>query len=96
MLLNRFFGYKYIFSNPAKKDLKKLDKKTITSITDKLDDLVSSKECLDVKMLVNVTPIKYRLRVGNYRVIFAEHENEIIIVVVGVGHRKEIYNHMKR
>ena len=84
MLLNRFFGYKYIFSNPAKKNLKKLD------------DLVSSKECLDIKMLVNVTPIKYRLRVGNYRVIFAEHENEIIIVVVSVGHRREIYNRMKR
>jgi mRNA interferase RelE/StbE len=95
MLPNRFFGYKYSFSESAKRDLKKLDNQVVTKIRNKLDDLVSRKECLDVKKMVSVTPAQYRLRVGDYRVIFAELENEIMIIVIGVGHRKEIYNRMK-
>ncbi|MFH0898616.1 MAG: type II toxin-antitoxin system RelE/ParE family toxin [bacterium] len=96
MFFNRFFGYKYIFSEPAKRDLKKLDKQVLAKIISKLDDLVSKKECLDVKMMVSTTPTQYRLRVGDYRVIFVEQKNEIIIVVIGVGHRREIYNRTKR
>jgi mRNA interferase RelE/StbE len=34
---------------------------------------------------------RYRLRVGNYRVIYEIVESELIILIVGVGHRREIY-----
>jgi mRNA interferase RelE/StbE len=91
MFCNRFFGYKYIFSESAQRDLKKLDKPVVAKIMRKLDELVTRKECLDVKMMIGTTSTQYRLRVGDYRVIFAEHEKEIIIVVIGVGHRREIY-----
>ena len=34
---------------------------------------------------------RYRLRVGDYRVIYDVIDAELIILVVGVGHRREIY-----
>ncbi len=96
MPVNRFFGYRYTFSEPARRDLKKLDKQIVEKIISKLDVLVSKKECLDVKMMVGIKPAQYRLRVGDYRVIFSEHAHEIIIVIVGIGHRREIYNRIKK
>jgi len=34
---------------------------------------------------------RYRLRVGDYRVIYDIIDAELVILVVGVGHRREIY-----
>ena len=92
---NRFVGFKYLFSESANRDFKKLDNQIATKIITKLNELVSGREGLDIKMMVNSSPTRYRLRVGDYRVVFEEHRNEIIIVVVGVGHRKEIYKKMR-
>jgi len=33
----------------------------------------------------------YRLRIGSYRVIFYKDDKRIVIVIVRIGHRKEIY-----
>lgn len=37
---------------------------------------------------------RYRLRVGDYRVIYEVTDAQLIILVVGVGHRREIYRAM--
>jgi mRNA interferase RelE/StbE len=34
---------------------------------------------------------RYRLRVGDYRVIYDVTDAELVILIVGVGHRREIY-----
>jgi len=34
---------------------------------------------------------RYRLRVGDYRVIYDVTDKQLVILVVGVGHRREIY-----
>jgi mRNA interferase RelE/StbE len=34
---------------------------------------------------------RYRLRVGDYRVIYEVADGQLVILVVGVGHRREIY-----
>lgn len=33
----------------------------------------------------------YRIRVGNYRVIYEIHDDELIIDVIVLGHRKDVY-----
>lgn len=95
MSTNRFLGFKYIYSEAAKRDLKKIDRQVVAKLTDKLDELVGGREGLDVKMMLGFTPPRYRLRVGDYRVVFEEYRNEIIIIVIGIGHRKEIYKKMR-
>jgi mRNA interferase RelE/StbE len=37
---------------------------------------------------------RYRLRVGDYRVIYDATDKQLVILIVGVGHRREIYRAM--
>ncbi|PRY69053.1 mRNA interferase RelE/StbE [Glaciihabitans tibetensis] len=34
----------------------------------------------------------YRVRVGNYRIIYTIHNDILLIVIVTVGHRRDVYN----
>ena len=34
----------------------------------------------------------YRIRVGNYRVIYEIHDKQLLVLVVEVGHRRDIYD----
>lgn len=79
--------YDLRFKPRSVKDLKKLPtelrRRLIEKVEEMTDDLVG-----DVKQLANFTP-EYRLRVGDYRVLFEIEGN--IIVVYGVRHRREAY-----
>jgi mRNA interferase RelE/StbE len=44
----------------------------------------------DIKKLVGHED-RYRLRVGNYRLIYEVRDGQLVILVVGVGHRREAY-----
>lgn len=37
---------------------------------------------------------RYRLRVGDYRIIYEIVDGQLVILIVGVGHRREIYRAM--
>ena len=72
----------------ASKDLRRIQKQDASRIADALERLEDDL-CGDVKRLTNFTP-EYRLRVGQYRVLF-EVENENEIVVYRIVHRREAY-----
>ena len=72
----------------ASKDLRRIQKQDASRIADALERLADDL-CGDVKRLTNFTP-EYRLRVGQYRVLF-EVENENEIVVYRIVHRREAY-----
>ena len=40
-------------------------------------------------------PNTYRLRVGDYRILYHIHDDIVVILVVRVGHRREVYRHMR-
>jgi mRNA interferase RelE/StbE len=44
----------------------------------------------DIKKLAGYTD-RYRLHVGDYRVIYEIVDEQVIILIVGVGHRREAY-----
>jgi len=33
----------------------------------------------------------WRIRIGNYRVIYEIHDDRLVVLVVRVGHRKDVY-----
>ena len=74
----------------ASRDLKKLDISISKRIAKKLDFWVKSDNPLQfAENLTNSELGEYRFRVGDYRIIFdVEGKN---IVVLSIGHRKEIY-----
>lgn len=89
-------GYAIIFTDESKKDLKKLDKQIILKILEKIKNLVSPKfESLNIKKL-KLNNSLYRLRVADYRVVYCIKHEQIIVYVVAIGHRKDIYNSLDR
>lgn len=35
--------------------------------------------------------IQYRIRVGDYRILYEIHDNRLVINVIKIGHRREVY-----
>jgi mRNA interferase RelE/StbE len=85
--------YSLNFLNSAKKEFKKLDVVAQKNIKEKLLLLIENPEILknNIKALKGEYKGKFRLRVNQYRVIFQAKDEELIIIVVRVGHRKEVY-----
>lgn len=84
------------FTNKAEKDLGKLPKQMIARILEKIDKLANDPRPSGCKKLTdfhvsNAPETLYRIRVGDYRVIYAIEEEFITITVVKVAHRKEVY-----
>jgi mRNA interferase RelE/StbE len=67
----------------------KLDRKIIPVIKASIIDLANNPRPYGYRKLKGEEA--YRIRVGNYRVIYEINDNSIIVIVVSVGHRKEIY-----
>ncbi|NOR55254.1 MAG: type II toxin-antitoxin system RelE/ParE family toxin [Sulfurovum sp.] len=72
----------------AIKDLSKLHKGEVAKILSKIEELEKYPHIPNLKKLTNFEP-PYRLRVGNYRVLFDIENNTI--TVYRVRHRKESY-----
>lgn len=86
--------YKIVFTNRAKKQLKKLDKHVSALIIGWLEKNVNNCENprLHGKGLVENKSGQWRYRIGDYRVICQIQEKEVVILVLEVGHRKKVYD----
>ncbi len=68
--VNRLKGYGLHYSSRAKKFIEKLDKKTAMHIAEKLEQLINGNNNLDVKKLSGSSEPRFRLRVGDFRLIY--------------------------
>lgn len=82
--------YELIYSPDALKTLRKLDKHVRERIITALERLRIRPESCDIKKLTGMPG--HRFRVGDYRVIFDIEKDKLIIFVLEVGHRKNIYD----
>ncbi len=85
--------YSLLFLSSAKKEFKKLDSSAQKLIKKKLIVLAENPELVknNIKSLKGEYRGKFRLRVHQYRIIFQIKDDELIITILRVGHRKEIY-----
>ena len=72
----------------AKKQLSKIDKQVARRIDKKLRE-ISSDPFLHVTRLVGLEI--YKLRVGDYRVLMSIQKEKLVIMVVEIGHRRNVY-----
>ncbi len=72
----------------AERQFSKLDKSTKKRIIDKIDS-IQDNPFLYVTRLVGFNA--YKLRVGNYRIILGIEKKNLVILILKVGHRKNIY-----
>lgn len=81
--------YELRYTQNALKELEKLDKQTVERIITVLERLRIRPESCDIKKLVGRDG--YRIRVGEYRIIFDMNKEILVILVIKIGHRKNIY-----
>jgi mRNA interferase RelE/StbE len=82
--------YKVTFSKQADKTLRRMPRNTAKDITKKIKVLaVNPKKMRNVKKLTD--HLGYRLRIGDWRVVYSLNENEVLIHVVKIKSRGEVY-----
>ncbi len=81
--------YKLLIDDKVIKDLKKIDKhwqrKILTVIKIKLVNHPNSG-----KRLVGSLSPYYRIRIGDYRVIYEINNSEVLVTVIKIKHRKDV------
>jgi len=82
-------NYNIQYDPKALKQLKKLDKPIASKILDGIEEYVSNPNSNKIKKLKTPFDGAYRLRIGDYRVIFYQEDD--LILISKIAHRKQIY-----
>jgi mRNA interferase RelE/StbE len=85
--------YKLKFLGKALEDLKRIDRTHQKIIKAKLLILAKNPAALrnNIKRIGRTEENLFRLRTGSYRVIFKKEEDQLVVIIVRIGHRKEVY-----
>ena len=81
--------YKIFFKKSVEKDFKVIPKKDLKKILDRIETLAEDPRPPGGEKLTGQQ--RYRLRQGQYRILYSIQDDELTVWVVKVGHRKDIY-----
>ena len=81
--------YKIEVKKSAEKELRKIPRKALTGILDRIRSLSDDPHPKGSIKLTNKE--EYRLRIGKYRVLYSVEDNILTVYIVKAGHRKSIY-----
>lgn len=87
--------YRVLFSKKTQKFFKSISSKQQQLFFDALDRLIEGMPPLDLKKLQGYKHL-YRIRVGDYRIIFEPEEQTKTIYVIIIAHRKDVYGSLSR
>ena len=82
-------NYLVVLSKKAEKQLDKFDDKTVEPILNAIDNLATNPRPIGYKKLKGRNG--FRIRVGAYRIIYDIFDKELIVDIITLGHRKDIY-----
>ncbi len=82
--------YKVIITKPALKELARIDNSDQQLVFDKIKELKKGRFAND-KALKGRHKGKFRKRAGNYRIVYLKENDILLITVVRMAHRKEVY-----
>lgn len=82
--------YRIVFDNPAARQFRRLSKETQQALGLRLSALTDDPHPPDSRKLEG-THNCYRLRQGDYRVIYTIIQDQVIVLVLRVGHRSDVY-----
>ncbi len=84
--------YSIRFKKSAEKELEKLPSQIIKRIVKSIDTLVENPKPVGSKKLEGQKESLWRIRIGDYRVIYLIEDVIKIIEIRRIGHRKDIYS----
>lgn len=82
--------YTIQYRKSVEKYLRKLDKPALQRIVEKIYTLRQDPRPHGVKKLEGEKNL-YRVRQGDYRIIYEIHDNVLIVEVIKIGHRSDVY-----
>ncbi|OGY64258.1 MAG: hypothetical protein A3I89_03380 [Candidatus Harrisonbacteria bacterium RIFCSPLOWO2_02_FULL_41_11] len=83
--------YKIVLSPRAQKELLKLERPIRQSVDRALLKLQENSFVTNFKFLKDKRLADFRIRVGNYRILYDIYKNDNVIYILRIGHRKDIY-----
>lgn len=83
--------YKLEFKASVAKDLRPIPKADVARILQRMEDLQEDPRPPGSEKLSGRE--RYRIRQGIYRIIYEVVDNYLIVTVVKVGHRRDVYRH---
>lgn len=83
-------AFEIILANAAEKNLDRIQRPTRIRILDALEDLRANPRPRGCVKLEGAEDL-WRIRVGSYRVVYTIHDDELIVLVVRIAHRKNVY-----
>ena len=87
--MSRSMAYSVEFKNVARKAIAKLPQDIKNRVISASMDLADNPRPTGCKKLKSCDI--YRIRVGDYRILYEIHDNVLVILVVRVAHRKDVY-----
>ena len=82
-------SYKLFIKPSAAKEIESLPKNDRQRIIDRIQLLAKEPRPVGCTKLSGEE--KYRIRQGDYRILYDIHDVELIVAVVRVGHRRDVY-----
>lgn len=83
-------NYRIEFTKQAAKLFKKLSSQDRQRLKPKIDALAQNPRPSGVVKLSGEDDL-YRIRVGDYRIIYSIENNRLLVLIVKIGHRKDVY-----
>ena len=84
--------YEIIISKSAERELKKLSLDVYQSVKQIIYSLADNPRPFGVETMTKYGKGRhYRVRIGDYRIIYKIHDEVVTVEIVKVGHRREIY-----
>ena len=81
--------YKILLTKTARKQLDKLPDDITVSIIAQFEQLAINPRHPNNKKLTGRNA--FRLRKGDYRIIYEIRDDILVVMIIGIGHRKDIY-----
>ena len=81
--------YRVIVRKSVSKDMKGIPRNDVRRILVSIESLANDPRPLGCKKLSGQE--RYRIRQGNYRILYEIEDNKLIICVVKVRHRRDVY-----
>jgi mRNA interferase RelE/StbE len=82
-------SYRIVFKTSVVKDFRQIPKKDVQRILKRIDSLKEDPRPAGVEKLSGAE--KYRLRQGNYRILYRIEDEIITVTIVKAGHRSDVY-----
>jgi len=85
--------YRIEVKRSAAKALKKIPKPEQNRIRQRIDSLAEQLPSVDTTKMKGDNPF-HKIRVGDYRIVYEIQNEVLVILIIKIGHRKDIYRNL--